>query len=211
MSNRKLAWTAVWFAGLLGLLAFVGAHRFGYLDPLETPQWEFRNVLLDCRMGTICQLNPGRVDQARQRFWFLRTFAEPAVDDLSAANSPIARYAHVRAGVTEQRPHEEGWFFKAPALIAFRQLGGVGSDEWLTEIGMVREVESDGSARDLLRATFKNAARAQMHYLYDPEETLEEQSRRGMGWVHMIQEARGFTSEVFYMEPAGFQEPPTPK
>ena len=208
MSTRTLAWTAIAFAALLALLVGVGAHRLGYINPAPVPQWEFRNALLDCKPGTMVRLSPGRVDQARQRFWFLRVFPEPDIDDVTVAHSPVARYAHVRAAVSEQRPREEGWFFQAPAIIAFRQLGAVGSDEWIKEIGLVRERSGDGASRDLVCATFTNSAHAEMVYSYAADESREAQAQRGMGWVHMVQQAKGLTSEVFFLEPAGFQEPP---
>jgi len=211
VSTRALAWTAFWFALLVGLLVAVGAHRFGYFATTETPQWEFRNVLLDCKPGTVVQLSPGRVDQPRQRFWFLRVFNEPAVDDLSASYSQVGRYAHFRAAVSEQRPREDGWYFQTAAIIAFRQLGAVGATEWLTEIGLVRERTDTGAERTLLEARFANAASAQMIYSYDPSESREQAARRGLGWVHMVQQARAITSEVYFLEPAGFQDPPPPR
>ena len=158
MSTRSLAWIALAFAGLLGLLAFVGAQRLGYLAPTEAPQWEFHNALLDCKPGTRARLSPGRVDQVRQRFWFLRVFAEPEVDDPTVSQSPVGRYAHIRAAVSEQRPREEGWFFHAAAVVAFRQLGAMSGTEWLQEISLVRERAEGGGTRDLVCAKFGNAA-----------------------------------------------------
>ena len=211
MSTRSLAWIAVLFAVLLGLLGFVGAHRLGYWSQAEAPQWEFHNALLDCKPGTKTQVSPGRVDHARQRFWFLRVFREPEVDDVSVARSPVGRYAHVRAAISEQRPQEEGWYFQGPAVVAFRQLGALSSTEWLQEIGLVRERTDDGGTRELVAAQFANGAGAQMVYSYLPEESREEQARRGFGWTHLVRQARSVPAEVFFLESAGFQEPPAPK
>jgi hypothetical protein len=208
VSTRSLAWLALAFAVLLGLLGFVGAHRLGYLASAEVPQWEFDNALLDCKPGTIAQLNPGRVDQARQRFWFLRVFAEPDAADPSVAHSPVGRYAHMRAAVSEQRPREEGWFYQTASVFAFRQLGAVGPDEWLKEISVVRERAEDGGAQDFVFAKFANPKGAEMIYSYVLGESREERAQRGLGWDHMVQQARSISSEVYYLEPAGFQEPP---
>jgi len=208
MSTRTLAWTAVALAALLALLGWVGAQRLGYLTPPELPQWEFDNALLDCKPGTIAELTPGRVDQARQRFWFLRVFAEPESGDPTIAHSPLGRYAHVRAAISERRPDEDGWFFVTPALFTFRQLGAIGHEEWLTEIGLVRERTEDGGFRDLVCAQFANARHAEIRYSYLPGESREERAKRGLGWVHMVQQARATSAEVYYLQPAGFQEPP---
>jgi len=220
MTTRALAWTALWLSVLLGVLVLVGAQRSGYWGPgdwgsgdwapIEEGKWEFRNSLLDCKPGTVTDLSPGRVDQARRRFWFLRIFAEPDPTDVSASHNPMGRYAHYRAAVSEQRPNEEGWYYQTAAFIAFRQLGAVGSSEWLTEIRLVREKREDGTSRDLLQASFANAAKARMRYSYDPRESRADAALRGLGWVHMVQEAPDVTSEVFFLEPAGIQEPPPP-
>ena len=63
------------------------------------------------------------------------------------------------------------------------------------------------AARAVARAT----ARAEMIYSYDPSESREQAALRGLGWVHMVQQARAITSEVYFLEPAGFQDPPPPR
>ncbi|MHC4954555.1 MAG: hypothetical protein ACYTGZ_11760 [Planctomycetota bacterium] len=208
MTDRTLATTAVVFAVLLAALAGVALNRYGYLTPQSSPDWEFRNSLLDCKPGSLAVMRPGRVDQSIQRYWFLRFVPEPQTDDLTNADSDVGRYAHVRAAVWEQRPEEEGWYYQAVAFFAFRQLGALSPTEWMQEIRLVNQKDAHGNTKTLLRAQYANTGAARMYYFYDPAESREEAASRGVGWFQFVQEAKGTASDVFYLTPAGYREPP---
>ena len=157
MSTRALAITAILLGVVLALVVAAALQRYGRSGGAPVVQsWEFRNSLLECKPGTLAILRPGRVDLPRQRYWFLRVFREPQPDDPDAAESEVGGYAHVRAGVWSYNKAEAGWFYRPVAYFAYRQMGALGSKQWLNGIRMVREVDASGEERELLRATFQN-------------------------------------------------------
>ena len=212
MSTRALAVLALLLGAVLALLGVTALQVTG-LGGLngagaDASGWEFRNALLDCKPGTLALIRPGRADEPDQRYWFLRVFREPQQDDLTAADSDVGRYAHVRAAVSLRKPDEEDWYFQSPGFFAYRQMGALGSKQWLSQISLIREKGVDGKQRDLLRATFLNTAHARMSYFYDPAESASEAAQRGFGWVYMIQDAKDYPTQVYHLDAAGFREPP---
>ena len=209
MSTRALAITAILLGAVLALVVSIALRGQGGEPSVQS--WEFRNTLLDCKPGTLAILRPGRLEQPRQRYWFLRVIREPQFNDPAAVASEVGGYAHVRAGVWSYSKEQADWFYQAVAFFAFRQIGSLGAKQWLNGIRMVREVDASGNERELLRATFQNTGGALSHYFYDPRESAEDAAKRGLGWVHALQEAKDAQSQVYYLEPAGFREPPPRK
>jgi len=207
MSTRALTILALLLGAVLALLG-VSALKARSGAGAEATGWEFRNALLDCRPGTLAVIRPGRADEPDQRYWFLRVIREPQQDDLTAADSAVGRYAHVRAAVSLRKPDEEDWYFQSPGFFAYRQMGALGSKQWLSQISLVREKGVDGKQRDLLRATFLNTAHARMSYFYDTAESASEAAQRGFGWVYMIQDAKDYPTQVYHLDADGFREPP---
>jgi hypothetical protein len=203
-----LAITALVLAALLGVLAVSGAHRLGRLAPAESPSWEFRNFLCDCKPGTRAMLRPGMAAEEWRRYWFLRPILEPAPDDLSASDSEVGRFAHIRASVEVKRPREDGWFFSGAAFFAYRQLGALTHNEFIEEIKLVQEEDSGGNRRTLLRAEFKTSNRASSWYFYDPERDPADAAKTGWGWERVERHATGSQSEVVYLSAEAFKEPP---
>ncbi|MEM8884125.1 MAG: hypothetical protein AAGD14_08665 [Planctomycetota bacterium] len=210
MSTRRLAFTALFLGALIGLLAVSGLHRLGRLFPPERPQWEFTNHMLDAPLGLECMLRPGRVDQGLIKYWMVRRFDEP--DPASIGTGPgdeVSRYPHVRAALSTKQPDEEGWFFEGVRYFPYRQLGAMTANEWLERIELVREVGEDGvRSRPMLVVRFGMQGGAESRYFYDPDRTEEETQATGLGWERLERHAPAQESEVYYLQPAGFREPP---
>lgn len=211
MTTRGLAVTALVLAALLGVLGVSGAHRLGRLAPVESPSWEFRNFLCDCKLGTRAVLRPGMASQESHRYWFLRLVHEPAPDDLSASDSEVGQFAHIRASVERSPPREDAWFFAGAKFFAYRQLGALTHNEFLEEIKLVEEEDGSGKRRTLLRAEFKTANRASSWYYYDPERDSADAAGTGWGWERVERHATGSQSEVAYLSADSFKEPPPTK
>jgi hypothetical protein len=208
MSIRGLAAAAIALALLLGLLALVAAHRLGYLAPAETPSWEYRNYLCDCAPGMQAVLRPGLANQQPRRYWFLRRVPEPAADDLTAADDEVGHYAHMRAAVEVFDPASEHWVFDGAKFFAYRQLGALTHTEFLEDIKLVEEDDGAGKTRTLLRVRFETPTRASSWYFYDPAGGT---GASGLGWERVERHATGESSEVFYLTPDKFREPPPPR
>jgi hypothetical protein len=208
MTNSSLIRTAGILAALLGLFAFVAAHRLGYFARPTMPDWELRNSLLETKPGTQAVLRPGRTDQKSLRYWFVRFVPEPAVDDASVTSSPVGQFAHVRAGMSARRSGESVWYFDGVAFFSFRQMGTLTVNEWLEEIRLVEESDGDGGRRLVLRALFQSPGGATSWYIYDPERSAETNATSGFGWERVERHAAEQSSEVFYLTPDGLKVPP---
>ena len=126
MSNRALTIVALVLGAVLALIGGTALRVTGLGAPEVAAGWEFRNSLLDCKAGTLAVVRPGRANEPDQRYWFLRVFREPQQDDLTAADSEVGRYAHVRAAISLRKPDQEEWYFQAAGFVAYRQLGALG-------------------------------------------------------------------------------------
>ena len=102
------------------------------------------------------------------------------------------------------RPTEQ-WQFDGVKFFAYRQLGALTHNEFLEDIKLVEEQDQAGNTRTLLRARFETSTRASSWYFYDP---TGDTGSSGLGWERVERHATGQPSEVYYLTPDHFREPP---
>jgi hypothetical protein len=190
MSLRALAATAgllfVLCATALGLLV----HRLGWWGEPPAVEFVFVNPTLGVARGQRVVLRPILEGASPLRYTFLACVAEPAPDDR------VVPLPNLRAGVEEREDDE--WYYRSEEALMLCQLGALTPQEWLEEIGPVRELDGAGKERILLRARFGHRNGSQVAYYHDPARPVP-----AVGWTRSELLAEGRPPEVHFATDGG--------
>jgi len=162
---------------LLGLLLagtlYLGAHRFGWIDPPPPVRWRFENRLLTAALDQQLFIRPMLDADSAYRIAISHIEAEPERD------TPDAIYPepYVAYSIAERRPHEEDFLVIPPGLIPLKGLGALTAGEWLHDIGVVREKIEGGGEREVLRMRCGQPSGGSVSYYFDPERPVDP-----LGW-----------------------------
>ena len=202
MSLRGLSLIAAILGSILGAVVYVGLDRLGHLEQWEAPGWKFQNQLLHVRPGSRVILNPINPDAIKARFMFERTVTEPVVRrDREPKPTDPPPMPYVLLWLETRRPQETQWHFASISFAILSQMGARSSQEWLEEIGPVRERLGDGSEKIMLRAVFGHQNGSHVAYFFDPNHP--DPSALGFGWTRMEAHSPDQQSEINYAVPAG--------
>ncbi len=202
MSVRSLAFVATLLGGLLAAVVMVSLDRLGHLQDWDVPGWRFENALLKVKSGTYVVVRSADPDGVKFRFMFERTVTEPTVNrDREPKPTDPPPMPYVLLWMETMGPGDNHWRFARVSYAALAQIGARTTQEWLEELGPVREVLRDGTTKIMLRARFGLQNGAQAIYFFDPNEP--DPSIRGFGWTRMEAYGAEPMPHISYTIPAG--------
>ena len=192
MSTRALGWTAALLLLLLGGITLLALHRWGLLAPAERPQFVFTNPLLTAPAGQRLILRHPEAEAPDFRYTFAHPVFEPEPED------PHSVMPHIRVGLEDRRPGEEHFSFRGVGYLDYAQMGALTPQEWIEEIGLVREQTRDGQWRTVLRATFGHVSAVTVAYYIDPAAPVP-----GLGWYRQEIYGEGKPQQLLFAADGG--------